>query len=152
MSEIEVHDHPGARPHFHHHYPEGVIAKPNTKWIWKVFWILLVVTLIELVVGFKATDWQLNDMFLKVFFIGFTVFKAYYIVFSFMHLKDENKPMKYTVLAPFIGFIVYLVWIVLTEGIYSKEHRAKMDSQYKAPSKVEHHSGNAGEGHSEGHH
>jgi caa(3)-type oxidase subunit IV len=132
MSEIEVHDHPGARPHFHHHYPEGVIAKPNTKWIWRVFWIMLGITLVELVVGFKAADWKLNKAFLMVFFIGLTILKAYYIVYMFMHLKDENKPFRLTVLVPFIIFIIYLIFIVLTEGIYSKEHMHTMDpAMYK---------------------
>lgn len=152
MSEIEIHDHPGARPHFHHHYPEGEVAKPNTKWIWKVFWILLIVTLVELFVGFYATDWALSKTFLKFLFIGLTIFKAYYIVFSFMHLKDENKPLKYTILAPFIVFIIYIVFIVLNEGVYSKSVMLKIDESNKPAtihhdSSSDHKKGDAGSGH-----
>lgn len=103
-------------------------GKSIRKVIWKVFWILLVVTVVELIVGFKAGDWKLNDLFLKVFFIGLTIVKAYYIVMSFMHLGEEEKPMKWVVLAPYLILVIYLVILTaLGEGIYSKHRRTEMD-------------------------
>jgi len=120
-------DHPGAHPHLHHAPTPGVIPPPKTKWIWKVFWIMLIITLVELFIGFQAEAWSISKTFLKFFFIALTLLKAYYIVYFFMHLKDENKPLRYTILIPYILFIVYLVYICLTEGIYSKVYRMQMD-------------------------
>lgn len=131
-TEYSIHgNHPGAHPHFHGEHPApGVIPPPKTKWIWKVFWIMLIITLVELVVGFKASDWSIDKTFLKFFFIGLTILKAYYIVFAFMHLKDENKPLKYSIIVPFTMFIVYLVYICITEGVYTSYAGNKMEKIY----------------------
>lgn len=120
-------------------------GKQVRKTIWKVFWIMLVVTLIELVVGFKAEAWGLGSAFLKVFFISFTLVKAAYIVLSFMHLGDEVKALKWVILGPFIVLILYLVFMVdLGEGAYSKDYRYPMD---KNVTNAAHHEG--GEKHAE---
>lgn len=98
------------------------------KVIWKVFAIMLAVTIVELIVGFKAEGWGLSKLFLKVFFIGFTLVKAGYIVLSFMHLGDEVKALKWVILGPFIVLVLYLVFMVdVGEGSYSKDHRTVMD-------------------------
>jgi cytochrome c oxidase subunit IV len=103
-------------------------GKHVRKVIWKVFWIMLGVTLVELLVGFKAESWALSKMFLKFFFIGLTIVKAAYIVLSFMHLGDEVKALKWVILGPFIVLILYLVFMVdLGEGNYAKERRYVMD-------------------------
>jgi cytochrome c oxidase subunit IV len=103
-------------------------GKHVRKVIWKVFWIMLGVTLVELLVGFKAEAWELSKTFLKIFFIGLTIVKAAYIVLSFMHLGDEVKALKWVILGPFIVLILYLVFMVdLGEGNYAKERRYVMD-------------------------
>jgi cytochrome c oxidase subunit IV len=128
INDPSIHgDHPGALPHLHFKVEKGVIPPANTKWIWKVFWIMLIITLVELVVGFQAETWKLGPLFLKVFFISLTIVKAYYIVFAFMHLKDENRSLRATILYPFLMLIIYLVFIALTEGVYSKDHKLGMD-------------------------
>ena len=38
---------------------------------------------------------------------------------AFMHLGHELKFMKYVVLAPYIIFMAYAIFIILGEGIYS---------------------------------
>jgi len=53
----------------------------------------------------------------KLLFIGLTVLKAGYIVLTFMHLGDERKVLKYIILVPYFIFIVYLLFICLTEGL-----------------------------------
>jgi cytochrome c oxidase subunit IV len=55
---------------------------------------------------------------LKVSFITLTLFKAGYIVMVFMHLGDEKKNMKLTVLVPYFLLIGYLIFICLVEGTY----------------------------------
>ena len=59
------------------------------------------------------------DIDLKVLFIGLTVVKAAAIVLWFMHLGHEVKFFKYVILMPYITFILYAVFIILVEGVYS---------------------------------
>lgn len=107
----------------HHSEEEG---KTKRRKLWNVFWIMLGITLVELMVGFYNSHF--SEIALKVIFIGFTIVKAGYIVLSFMHLGDEVKAFKYAVLVPFIVFIIYLVFIAdLGEGTYAKKYRMVMD-------------------------
>ncbi|MFN4813220.1 MAG: cytochrome C oxidase subunit IV family protein [Bacteroidota bacterium] len=125
-------------------------GKHVRKVIWKVFWIMLGVTLVELFVGFQAEAWALSKTFLKVFFIGLTIVKAAYIVMSFMHLGDEVKALKWVILGPFIVLILYLVFMVdLGEGNYAKERRYVMD---KNVTNAAHHDAGAKHEGGEGHH
>lgn len=114
----------------HHSQEEGVLKR---KKLWSVFWIMFGITVIELYVGFNAGDWGLSKMFLKLFFIGFTILKAYYIIFAFMHLGDENKLFRYTILLPFSMFIIYLIYIVTNEGTFSLDFRYLMDPNAVIP-------------------
>ncbi len=103
-------------------------GKHVRKVIWKVFWIMLGVTLVELFVGFKAEAFGLSKLFLQFFFIGLTIVKAAYIVLSFMHLGDEVKALKWTLLGPFIVLVLYLIFMVdVGEGNYAKGRRYVMD-------------------------
>src|SRR5689334_10843752 len=102
----------------HHSEEEGVIKR---KQLWRVFWIMLAVTIVELIVGFYGEHFART--FLLFFFISFTIVKAFFIVFSFMHLGHENKALKYSVLTLFCLFIVYLITIVSIEGTYNMDLR-----------------------------
>ena len=66
-------------------HPQG------TGWIWKTFWILLIVTAVEVALGIiqpEALEVQLfGTRLLNYIFIILTLVKAYYIVAFFMHLK-----------------------------------------------------------------
>lgn len=105
----------------HHDEEHGKKAR---KKLWAVFFLLLFVTIIEIFVGIKADDWGLSKLFLKIFFIGFTLVKAYYIVYTFMHLGEETRWTKWVIIAPFTGFILYLiVMCTVGEGKYAKTHR-----------------------------
>jgi cytochrome c oxidase subunit IV len=92
----------------------------GTGWIWKVFWILLVITTVEVILGIvqpEALQVQfLGTRLLNTIFIILTLVKAYYIVSSFMHLGHERKNMKLMVYLPPLILIPYLVFILLTEG------------------------------------
>jgi cytochrome c oxidase subunit IV len=129
MSEFHD-DYPQYELMAHHSEEEGKVKRRK---LWNVFWIMLGVTIVELIIGFQASQWGLlNDDrsstgILKFLFIGLTIFKAFFIVISFMHLGDEKKAFKYSVLAPYTLFILYLVYIILGEANYSKDHKAKMD-------------------------
>ena len=93
-------------------------------WIWKVFWILLIVTTVEVVLGIIKPEFLINTQFLGTkllnhIFIVLTIVKAAYIVLSFMHLGHERKSLKWTILIPPLILIPYLLFILLTEGGYA---------------------------------
>jgi len=52
----------------------------------------------------------------KVLFVLLTLLKAGYIVLTFMHLGDEKKTLKWIILLPYLIFMLYLIFIGLTEG------------------------------------
>lgn len=121
---------------FHDVYPdyEGMAhhddaaGKKIRKKLWRVFWLLLVVTIVEVLAGLFAPhilhDAEFRKAFLKIFFITFTLVKAGYIVMVFMHLGDENKWTKWVILIPYATFIGYLiVMMTIGEGNYTKTHR-----------------------------
>ncbi len=96
------------------------------KRLMNVFWLLLVITLIEVAIGWFWNDIQhstgLSKTWLIIGFIMFTLLKAGYIVMTFMHLGDENKAMRWMILGPYFAFIIYLIYMTaVTEGAYSGE-------------------------------
>lgn len=110
----------------HHDEEHG---KKTRKKLWRVFWLLLFVTIVEVLVGifsdsFLPWSGTGNKLFLKIFFIVFTLVKAAYIVYVFMHLGEEQRATKWVIIAPFTGFILYLiVMMTIGEGKYAKEGR-----------------------------
>ena len=92
-------------------------GKKLRKKLWMVFWIMLIVTLIELGIGAFWTS--LGELNKENMFIFFTIVKAFFIVFVFMHLGDEKKALKYVIIAPYTLFIFYLAFMAITEGTYT---------------------------------
>lgn len=95
------------------------------KAIFRTFFILFGLTALEfLIAGTKGfySDWlglkpeTVSTMVLALFVI-LTIFKAFYIVAEFMHLKHEIKRLVWVILVPFI-FIVWLIIGLLLEGNY----------------------------------
>jgi cytochrome c oxidase subunit IV len=90
--------------------------KPQTKALWKVFWILLVLTAFEFAIAF-GLDTDTFKWTKIIIFIIMTIVKAYYIVGTFMHLKDEVKTMIWSVVLPAM-FVVWLLVALIVEGGY----------------------------------
>ena len=92
----------------------------NTKRIWKTFWILSVITLVELGIGLaiynihkEAQPNQALVHFFKGMVTILTLAKAYYIISVFMHLGDEIRNFIMTIVVPlclFIWFIAAFLW------------------------------------------
>ncbi len=82
--------------------------------------LLTAITIIEVLIGSSIPRDSGSGTWtaIKWLFIGMTLLKAGYIVLSFMHLGDERKSLKYTILVPYIFFICYLIFIALTESTY----------------------------------
>ena len=95
----------------------------NTKRIWLVFGILSVVTTVEVILGIqKPESLHMNNFLgmnlLNWIFIILTIFKAYYIVWAFMHMEGETTALRRSVVWTVIFLILYLAFILLTEGNY----------------------------------
>jgi cytochrome c oxidase subunit IV len=104
------------------HHDEATGKKVRRK-LWNVFWILLGITIGEVLIGLYAQE-ALGKSMLKFIFIGLTLVKAAYIVMVFMHLKDENKWTKWVILIPYGVFIGYLIiMMTIGEGNYAMQHR-----------------------------
>lgn len=90
--------------------------KPNTKHLWRVFWILLILTGLEFVVAFTVDADHYKWTKIGIFVI-MTIVKAYYIVGIFMHLGSETKAFIWTMVLPVI-FVIWLIVALLVEGEY----------------------------------
>ena len=99
---------------FHHEHTGG------TKKIWRTFWILSFITIVELVIGLVIYNIHKGDAPNHTLVLAFkgmvcilTLAKAYYIVAVFMHLGDEIRNMIMTIVVPlslFIWFIAAFLW------------------------------------------
>jgi cytochrome c oxidase subunit IV len=95
----------------------------NTKRIWFVFALLSVVTTVEVVLGIIKPGSLVFSHFLGmnllnwIFYI-LTIFKAYYIVWAFMHIEGEKASLRWSVVAPVIFLVLYLLFILLVEANY----------------------------------
>ena len=77
----------------------------STRQIWIVFWILLILTTVEVLLGifqpaFMLSNYLVGVSLLNMTFIILTIVKAYYIVGTFMHLGHETKPLQISIIAP----------------------------------------------------
>ncbi|MBK7559109.1 MAG: cytochrome C oxidase subunit IV family protein [Chitinophagaceae bacterium] len=90
----------------------------GTSRIWKTFWVLSALTVIELGLGYFLY-WKHGQLpyaltlSTKLLIAALTLAKAYYIVSIFMHLGDEIRNMIMTIVVPlmlFIWFIAAFLW------------------------------------------
>ncbi|AXT57832.1 Cytochrome C oxidase subunit IV [Aquimarina amphilecti] len=98
----------------------------NTAKIWKVFILLSVVTIVEVILGiikpaFLIETTVISMKLLNWIFIILTIYKAYYITWSFMHMEGETKGLRRAVVWTAVFLISYLIFILLTEGDYIYE-------------------------------
>ena len=97
-----------------HHSEEA--GKKIRRKIWLVTAILTLITAFEVGVGMGIHQDNQYWWLVKILFIGLTLLKAGYIVLVFMHLGDERKVLKYCILVPYFIFVIYLIFIALTEA------------------------------------
>ncbi len=123
------------------------------KGVFKGFWLLLIVTLIEVFVSLAGKGYIpglefLEDYKMGVFAVGLIIavlslYKAYFIVYEFMHMGMEVPGLRMTVLMP----MLLLVWALIaffSEGQYWNDSRQTIidknniqleDHQNKPPKK-----------------
>ncbi|WP_291100874.1 MULTISPECIES: cytochrome C oxidase subunit IV family protein [unclassified Flavobacterium] len=95
----------------------------NTKRIWTVFGFLSVITIVEVFFGIVKPEILHMNSFLGLtllnwIFIILTLVKAYFIVYAFMHMEGEKTALRNAVVLPLIFLVIYLLFILLTEGHY----------------------------------
>lgn len=111
-----------------HHEPAT-----DTKRIWRTFWLLLGITIIELAMGlsmylFSMPSWMI--LFLKGVIVILSLAKAFYIVGIFMHLGDEIRNMIMTIVVPLLLF-VWFIGAFLWDGNAFRTRRNTYDQYYK---------------------
>ena len=97
--------------------------KSNVQKIWGVFIFLSIVTIIEVALGIIKPEVLTDNRFLAMkllnwIFIILTLVKAYYITWDFMHMRDEKKSLRRSVVWTGVFLICYLILILLIEGDY----------------------------------
>lgn len=105
----------------------------GTKQIWRVFWILLIITVVEVSLGLTM---YLNDfsagmmLFMKGVIILLGLSKAFYIIAYFMHLADEIKNFIMMLVLPIL-FLVWGIIALMIEGETALDNKTKFDPYYK---------------------
>jgi cytochrome c oxidase subunit 4 len=114
---------------FHHDPDPGSVKR-----IWKTFWVLLIITLIELGIGVLMYVLNLPDDFRRLALKGtvtiLSLAKAYYIVSVFMHLGGEIRNMIMTIVVPLMLFL-WFIGAFIADGNSYKNLRNKYDAHFK---------------------
>ncbi|MDN3708088.1 cytochrome C oxidase subunit IV family protein [Myroides ceti] len=95
----------------------------NVKRIWTVFVILSLITIVEVVLGIFKPDFLFHPTFLHLsllnwIFILLTIWKAYYIMWAFMHLEGEKANFRWSIVGTMIFLMLYMAALILIEGDY----------------------------------
>jgi cytochrome c oxidase subunit 4 len=85
--------------------------------IWKVFFILLVITCIEFFVALVIAPKHPGATWVNPIYIVLTLVKAFYIVAFFMHLKFEKTGLVMAIIVPIL-FIIGLILVLTNESHY----------------------------------
>jgi len=91
--------------------------------IWKVFGILSLITIVEVIFGIiKPKSLHLTiflgTSLLNWIFLILTLLKAYGIAWYFMHLKHEKTGLRRAIVWTTVFLICYLAALILIEGDY----------------------------------
>lgn len=108
----------------------------NTKAVWRTFWILLGITVFELMIAiiYYETHFFPKHLLNGVFII-MTLAKAFFIIAEFMHLGHELRNLVMTIAIPaclFIWFLIAFMW----DGSSYHELRMRYDSYQYEQSKT----------------
>jgi cytochrome c oxidase subunit IV len=97
----------------------------HVKRIWKAFWILLILTVIELALGLSIyyIDLSANPsaslvLMIKGVICILTLAKAFYIISIFMHLGDERRSMIMSIGIPATLFIWFIIAFIADGNSY----------------------------------
>ncbi|MGN6638851.1 MAG: cytochrome C oxidase subunit IV family protein, partial [Mucilaginibacter sp.] len=84
--------------------------------IWNVFFILLAITCVEFIIAlYLVPNGVLPIHVANPVYIVLTLFKAFYIVAYFMHLKFEKMGLVFAIVVPVL-FIIGLILVLTNES------------------------------------
>ena len=84
--------------------------------IWKVFFILLGITCVEFIIALVLVPkGYIPGNVANPIYIVLTLFKAFYIVAYFMHLKFEKMSLIFAIIVPIL-FIIGLILVLTNES------------------------------------
>lgn len=89
----------------------------SVKDIWRVFFILLFITIIEFIIALAVPEAAMSKPVKNWIYIILTLAKAFYIVAYFMHLKFEKVNFIYSIVLPII-FILGIIAALINEASY----------------------------------
>lgn len=99
----------------------------DTKPIWRTFWVLLVITLVELTLATVHMKTEFPPkMVLNGIYLTLTCAKAFYIIAEFMHLRHEIKNLIMSIAVPACLFIWFVIAFV-TDGNSYRNLRNRYD-------------------------
>ena len=101
----------------HHADVNGTESRTQVKKIWRVFWVLLAVTLVEVVLGMFFSH-EMPKALVAFFFLALTLLKAGYIVAIFMHLGDEVKNFIVAIMIPLFLFVWFIIAFLADGGFW----------------------------------
>lgn len=103
----------------------------GTKEIWRTFWILLILTIVELLFGFWMIGVESTALrlIIKGIIIILMLAKAFYIVAYFMHLKSEIRNLIMTIIVP-LSLLIWAIVAFLYDGSSFRNNRNTYD-KYK---------------------
>jgi cytochrome c oxidase subunit 4 len=109
----------------------------GTKEIWRTFWILLGLTIVELILGYImiGVENQGGRHALKGAIIILMLAKAFYIVAYFMHLKGEIRNLVMTILVP-LSLLIWAIIAFLYEGDSYRNNRNTYDAYTRERSQI----------------
>ncbi len=125
---------------------DHVSYEDSIKSVYKGLLLLAVVTLIEVFLSLLgkgyvipgAEDWRVVIYAVGLGIIGLSIYKAYFIIFEFMHMRYEVKTLAMSVLLP----VILLVWALVAffqEGDFWKDRRQQIkefDARQVEPTEV----------------
>lgn len=117
----------------------------GTKRIWKIFWVLSILTLFELGLGYflYAQHHGLSYTVVlttKIVIVVLTLLKAYYIVSVFMHLGDEVRNLIMTIVVPLVLFVWFIIAFLADGNSWKNMKNTDAGSRPYIEQKVEKHS------------
>lgn len=109
----------------------------GTKEIWKTFWILLGLTIVELIFGYILIGVESPGLRLgiKGVIIILMLAKAFYIVAYFMHLKSEIRNLIITIIVP-LALLIWAIIAFLYDGHSFRSNRNTYDPYKREQSHI----------------
>lgn len=109
----------------------------GTKEIWRTFWILLGLTIVELILGYIMIGVDNGGLRLTIkgAIIILMLAKAFYIVAYFMHLKGEIRNLIMTIIVP-LALLIWAIIAFLYDGSAYRSNRNTYDAYTRERSHI----------------